>query len=125
MLMLVSPPGVQSGASVVQANSPASSVTISPEKIDFSPQTVQTASQPTVATLTNVGGGNVAVRDISASGIDFIETNDCPATLVSGASCKIAVTFTPAITGPRMGTVIVSVSARGSPLFLNLSGTGT
>ncbi len=103
MLMLVSSSSVQSGTSVVQASRSASSVMISPERIDFSPQTVQTASHPTAATLTNGSSGNVSVRDISASGIDFTETNDCPATLVPGASCRIVVTFTPAITGLAPG----------------------
>jgi hypothetical protein len=99
-------------------------ITISPEKLDFPAQAAQSSSQPLAATLTNVSSGSITIRDISVSGIDFNATNDCPASLAPNASCKIQVTFTPATTGPRLGTVIVSVSDPSSPLFLILSGTG-
>jgi hypothetical protein len=123
MMLFFHVPGTQAVMDVGQVT-PPSPVMIVPEKIDFNSQTVHTSSQPTVATLTNISKATVTVRDISASGIDFTEDNNCPAMLPAGASCKIDVTFTPAITGPRLGTIIISASDRASPLFLVLSGTG-
>lgn len=123
VFLLLNSAGIQ-GADVAQPARPASSIAITPEKIEFSPQAVGMSSQPRIATLTNVSSANVTVRDISPSGIDFTETNDCPANLAPGATCKIEVTFTPAVTGLRLGTIIVSASDPASPSFLVLSGTG-
>jgi len=109
---------------VVRPAGVASSIVMTPQKVEFGPQPVGMSSQPRVATLTNISSANVTVRGISAAGIDFTETNDCPANLAPGATCKIEVTFTPAVTGLRLGTIIVSASDPTSPLFLVLSGTG-
>lgn len=122
--LLISSLAAQAGPDGVRPVRPASSIVIRPAKIEFTPQAVDTSSQPRFATLTNVSNANVTVSDISASGIDFTETNDCPTNLAPGADCKIEVTFTPAVTGPRLGTIIVSGSDPASPLFLVLSGTG-
>jgi hypothetical protein len=60
---------------------------------------------------------------VSASG-DFSAANACGATVVSGASCTIAVTFTPTVAGPRTGTLTVSDNASSSPQSVSLSGVG-
>jgi hypothetical protein len=78
-----------------------------------------------VSTLSNQGKAPVAVTDVTASGIDFSETDGCQGTLSPGASCQISVTFMPAIDGERMGAVIISDSDPGSPHMLVLKGSGT
>ena len=85
---------------------------------------VGTTSLPKIATLTNTSNSALTVRDISASGIDFAETNTCPSTLPAGGSCATEVTFKPAIDDPRMGTIMISTSDPASPQFLVLTGTG-
>ena len=94
-----------------------------PARIDFGSQTAGTRSQPRTATLTNHSSQNVHIRDVAASGIDFTETNTCQGSLVSGARCMIDVTFTPATSGLRLGTVLVTTDSSSS-LFLVLMGTG-
>jgi len=108
---------------VLNANA-SSVVKLTPPQLDFDPQPVGTASPLRTATLTNISNSAVTVRDISASGIDFAETNTCPSSLPSGGNCAIEVIFKPAIDGPRIGTIIISTSDPASPQFLVLTGTG-
>ena len=54
----------------------------------------------------------------------FTETTDCPPTLVAGAVCSIAVTFTPNAATTWFGTLVISDNANGSPQTVPLSGTG-
>jgi hypothetical protein len=115
---------LQARTGVTEPVRQASSLTITPGKLEFRPQAVGTRSQPATATLTNVSSAEVTISDISASGIDFTQANDCPTNLAPGADCKIDITFTPAVTGPRLGTIIVSGSDPTSPRFLVLSGIG-
>jgi HYDIN/CFA65/VesB family protein len=99
-------------------------VELTPAKLDFGSLPVGIDSPLKIATLTNISNTVVSVRDISASGIDFSETNTCPSSLPAGESCAIEVTFKPAIDGPRLGTIIVSTSDPSSPRLLVLTGTG-
>ena len=116
--------GRQERADVVQPTATPPLVKITPQKLDFGIQSVSVTSAALTATLSNSGNAKVLIRDITASGIDFAETNDCQPTLAPGGSCTFQVTFKPAITGPRMGAVIISESDPASPLFLVLMGTG-
>jgi Abnormal spindle-like microcephaly-assoc'd, ASPM-SPD-2-Hydin len=108
---------------VVNTNS-ASVVELTPAKLDFGLLPVGTTSPPKTANLTNTSNSALTVRDISASGIDFSETNTCPLSLPAGGSCVVEVTFKPAIDGPRLGTIIVSTADPASPRLLVLTGTG-
>ena len=96
---------------------------LTPARIDFGSQTAGTKSQPRTAILTNHSNQNVSIRDVAASGIDFTESDTCQGALAAGTHCSIDVTFTPAITGPRLGTVLITTDSP-SPLFLVLMGTG-
>jgi hypothetical protein len=63
------------------------------------------------------------INSILASG-DFAQTNNCPASLNTGANCTINVTFAPSNTGSRSGSLTVNDT---DPAFLqnvSLSGTG-
>lgn len=124
VFLLITSAFVRATTNVVQSQRSASFLAVSPANIDFDSQAVGVRSQPKSATLTNVSPEDVTISDISASGIDFTQTNDCPRNLAPGANCQIEVTFTPAVTGPRMGTIIISGSDPASPRFLVLSGTG-
>lgn len=103
---------------------PASSpLVLTPARIDFGSQAVGTTSQPLGATLTNRSDHNLRIRDISPSGIDFAATDTCQGALAAGSHCTIDITFTPAITGPRLGTVVITTDLPSSD-FLVLMGTG-
>ena len=100
------------------------SVTLSPTSLTFpSVATGGTSSAQTV-TLTNSGSGPLSITSIAASG-DFAESNKCGSSVAGGASCSIAVTFTPTATGTRSGTLSITDGATGSPQTVALSGMGT
>lgn len=97
---------------------------ITPESLDFGAQSVGAVSQPKTATLTNPGTLQLTITDIITSGIDFRQTNTCGQSLPPGASCTIQVTFKPAITGPRMATLLILDSDPASPQSIVLNGIG-
>jgi hypothetical protein len=104
----------------------ASSVTLTPATLSFGTISVGKSSQPQPATLQNTGTSSVTVNSILVSGIDnkdFTQRNNCPGTLVAGASCTINVTFTPIAIGNRNASLSVNTSA-GPTLKVTLSGTG-
>jgi hypothetical protein len=103
--------------------SSAPAVAFLPSSLTFPNQIVNTASAPQNVILTNSGGATLTITSIIASG-NFSETNSCGASLASGASCTIAVTFTPSASGPLAGAVTVTDNAPGSPQTLPLNGTG-
>ena len=101
----------------------AAAATLSPSSLNFGNQTVGTTSGAQSITLSNSGGTAFSLTSIAASG-DFAQTNNCGSTLSAGASCTINVTFTPAVSGTRSGTLTVTDSAPGSPQTASLTGTG-
>jgi len=114
-----------SGQPPADVATPAPSpITVTPATLNFGAQPVGTSSQPRTATLANVGNTSVTILDITASGIDFSENDSCQGSLAPGASCTIDVTFKPAITGPRMGTVVITASESAHAIFLVLTGSG-
>ena len=111
----------------------AASVSLSPQSIDFGRVLVGRDSSQ-LATLTNTGTTPITVGGIVTTGADFTvaasttATNPCPGsggTLASGASCTIAVVFTPSTTSTIRGTLSVPTSATALPLTVALSGVGT
>jgi hypothetical protein len=64
------------------------------------------------------------IISIGRSG-DFYEGNNCPNTLLPGASCMLSVTFTPTSPGARVAAVTIFDNASGTPHKLPLSGTGS
>ena len=101
---------------------PAASAT--PSSLNFAATPVGTTTAPQTVTLQNTGTAPLAIASIVATG-DFAQTTTCPSTLASGDSCTIGVTFTPTGQLLRAGTLTITHDAPGSPLVVNLSGTGT
>jgi hypothetical protein len=97
---------------------------ISPRSIDFGEDAVNSDSGPRSITLTNPTHSAISFTQILTSGIDFAQKNDCAQTLVPGAQCTIQVVFTPAISGPRIGSLSIMGSDSASPHFVALTGTG-
>jgi hypothetical protein len=103
-------------------------VTFYPTSLNFGDQGVGTTSSPQVTTLTNTGAGVLTITSIGIKGTnssDFSQTNNCPASVPSNASCQISVTFTPTHTGTRNAVVGVADNAPGSPQTVPLTGVGT
>jgi len=96
---------------------------ISPASIDFGEDAVHSDSPPQNITLSNPTKSPIALEQIIASGIDFSQKNDCGPSLAPGAQCRIQVSFTPVISGPRTGNLSIAESS-GNSHFVALNGTG-
>ena len=96
--------------------------TAKPAALQFGSVKVGSSSGAQTITLSSTGA--LAIASITASG-DFTQGNNCGSTLSAGGSCSINVTFSPAVTGARSGSVTISDSDQASPQTVALSGTGT
>jgi hypothetical protein len=115
------------GAGVVPTVAPMS---VSPSSLDFGTQNQGTVSTSMTTVLTNNDSAAHKIFSIAVTGTnaaDFIQTNNCPTSpnvLAGGASCTIAVTFTPSDVGTRTAKVVLNDDANNSPQTVYLSGTG-
>jgi len=85
---------------------------LSTPSLIFANQDVGTTSPPTDVSLSNPGTEPLTVSSIVISG-DFAQTNNCGSSVAAGASCNISVTFSPATTGVRYGTLTVTDNNNG------------
>jgi parallel beta-helix repeat protein len=99
------------------------SVSANPSSVSFGNQTVGATSGAQTVTVSNTGTAAATITAVSATG-DFAQTNTCGSSLAAGASCTVSVTFTPAASGSRTGSLSIASNAAGSPATVALSGTG-
>ena len=97
---------------------------LSPTSLAFGSQNVGTRSAAQSVTLANSGSGALTVSGVTVTG-NYVQTNNCPATLAVNASCTIQVTFSPSTTGSLPGQLSISDNPSGSAQSAALSGTGT
>jgi hypothetical protein len=90
----------------------------SPGSLSFSNQMVNSSSAAQSVTLSNTGSATLTINSISVTG-DFSQTNNCGSGLVAGSSCTITLTFTPAATGSRTGSLTLSSNSTVSPVALS------
>ena len=76
-----------------------------------------------MVTITNTGGQALLFPSIAVVG-DFVQTNNCGASLAPQAVCTINILFTPLGQGPRFGELVLTTNAATSPDKIQLSGTG-
>ena len=98
-------------------------VRLQPSGLFFS-QNLGSSSPAQVVQVTNTGDGPLQLTGIRDSG-DFLQSNNCPAVLASGASCLISVTFTPAVHGEESSYILLADNALDSPQRVSLLGFGT
>ena len=103
-------------------------LTFSPPSVTFAARPVNSTSIPTTVNLTNSGTGNapLTLTGISLSGAvngNFSQTNNCPASLATGVSCTISVTFAPTAAGSQAAFIQVVSNAASSPNTVALSGS--
>lgn len=99
------------------------SVVLSPNSLTFPSQALGTTSAAQTVTLTDTGTDALPISLIATTG-DFAQTNTCGTSVAAGASCAISVTFLPTKALARTGTILIAANAPGSPLTVQLSGTG-
>jgi hypothetical protein len=102
---------------------PVPIASLSPASLSFGNQNVGTSSSSMPVTLSNTGNAALKISGITASG-DFSEGNNCGTSLVAGAQCSIAVTFTPSTAGTRTGTLTIQDNASSGTQTVGLSGVG-
>ena len=118
---------LSTAAGVVPTIAPMS---VSPSSLDFGGQSQGSTSAAMTTVLTNNDSAPHTISSLSVTGTeasDFTQTNNCPispATLASGYSCTITVTFTPSDVGTRTAKIVVNDDANNSPQTVYLSGTG-
>jgi hypothetical protein len=94
--------------------------------LDFGNQTVGQASAPLTITLFNdPRHPNAATISFTGNLVrgDYAETDDCGASLASGSSCTLTITFKPKIVGFDPGTITIAYTV-GQTQTIHLRGTG-
>lgn len=98
---------------------------LAPRTLVFPNQAVGVPSPFKAVKVVNVAATAVNFVSVQASGDFSIYGSTCAGGAVGpGASCYIAVQFTPSTTGPRSGYLVVESNGAGSPQYVKLSGTG-
>jgi hypothetical protein len=96
---------------------------VTPTSLSFGNETLGATSTAKTITVSNTGTAALNINNVLASG-DYSQTNNCPASLSTGANCTINVMFAPSSTGSRTGDITVNDT---DPAFLqtvSLSGSG-
>ena len=112
---------LSSGMSVLMQTATA---TLSPTKLTFATQLINTTSAAQKVTLSNKGTAELIISNIAPSG-DFHETNTCGSGIQPGGNCTISVTFTPTASGTRTGSITIKDDANTGTQTISLTGTGT
>jgi len=107
-------------------------VSLSAPSLSFGNQLLDTTSAAQTETVTNSGTANLSISTVTVGGTnasDFAKSADtCTgATVTPNGTCTVSVTFTPAATGARSGTLTFTDNnntVAGSTQTVNLSGTG-
>jgi hypothetical protein len=110
--------GAQTGTLTVNSSGPSITaaltgtgipdLTFSGGPLQFGSHDVGSSTTQTVS-VTNTAPGTVPVPAITTTG-DYATTTTCGASLATGASCGISITFTPTTTGDRPGTMTVGIN---------------
>jgi len=91
-----------------------------PSTLTF-PDTAVGSTSSLNVTVSNPATGQLAISSIAISS-GFTQTNNCPATLASGSSCTITVSFSPSSIGAATGSVTITDSSPTSPQSIALTG---
>jgi hypothetical protein len=100
---------------------------VHPKFAFFRPERVGQQSPSRNLSITNNQASSVSLSTTIGGNdpTDFVENDNCGATLAANASCTIALTFKPAATGERSAVITVSDSPdRTSPYTVGLAGEG-
>jgi len=98
-------------------------VSVTPDKLFFGDQTLNTSSAAKTLTVTNTGNATLEITSITATA-EFSQTNNCGSSLAAKAACKVQVSFTPTVAGSKTGLITLTDNAGDSPETMQLLGTG-
>jgi hypothetical protein len=120
----ISDSATESPQTVSMTGTGSRTATVSPLWYAFPAQAIGSSSSPQSFTLTNNEAEAVSISAISFSNPQFAETDTCGGSLAAGASCAIAVTFSPTNFGAQSATLTINDTAATGPQAVSLSGTG-
>ena len=109
---------------LTQTQAAVAELLISPSRIDFGSQAINSQSTPVTITISNQLSFPVILEEILSSGIDFAAQNNCGKELAPGAECSIKISFKPVIPGDRTGILQITASDSASSHFIPLTGRG-
>jgi hypothetical protein len=96
--------------------------------ISFQTEDIGMTSPPMDVTLTNVNSSSLTIDSIAFTGLDpqdfGIQSNTCGTSVAAGATCTVAVTFTPTAAGERTASLAFTDNAPASPQTVPLEGEG-
>jgi hypothetical protein len=118
------------GTMVLNVNTSASLITLTPSSLTFGDQVQGTTSAVQTVTYENGYPIPVTVKDVTITGADpadfTVIADGCTGNpLAPGTNCSVGVAFTPQTTGTRTANLVFTDTATGSPRVVPLSGTGT
>jgi len=123
--LTVSHSASNSPQSVALSGTGVAQVTLSTSNLNLGTVAVGNISSAKSVTLTNRKNTALIFSGISSSGDFSIATNTCGASLAAGSTCMISITFAPATTGSRAGTLTFNDNATNAPQAVSLTGTGS
>lgn len=101
-------------------------VLLSSVSLNFGSRQVGAQSTPLVETIKNNQSVPLNINVISTGSNDFTQTNTClQQAIAPQGSCSISVTFTPSVSGARIGTLTITDDASNSPQTIALAGSGS
>jgi phospholipase C len=107
---------------VLNVSGIGTNVTQSATKLLFGRLTDGTSATQSV-TITNDRTTTLPVSSVAITG-PFTQTNNCTPSIPAHGSCTINITFSPTVSGNQYGSLTVTDSDPGSPITVDLSGTG-
>lgn len=118
-------PGIFShpeGVFVVPNSKKAAVTSVSSSSLTFPTELVGSPSPIQSTTLSNIGAAPLTLTGVSTSTPDFLATNNCPRTLLTGHSCSGSVYFRPATGGLLKDSLSFAISKRAVKVSLTGSG---
>ncbi|MGA2409842.1 MAG: choice-of-anchor D domain-containing protein, partial [Candidatus Binataceae bacterium] len=101
-------------------------LTAAPKSLAFGKVTVGSSASKTV-TISNKNSVAISINPIAFTGSfpgDYSETDTCGSSIAAAGSCVVTVQFTPAATGSRPATMVISGTIKAQ-LNIKLTGSGT
>jgi hypothetical protein len=104
---------------------------LSSSAVAFGDQRIAVQGSARTVTFSNPGVGPLSIRGVALTGpnaSEFTQSNNCGASLASGATCTITLVFTPAAAGIRNAALTITESSdtamAPAQFSLNLTGIG-
>ena len=111
------------GSQLVNVTGIGSNVTQSATSLLFGRLPDGTISNSQSVTISNFQSTPLTVSNVAITG-PFTQTNNCTPSIPANLTCTITVRFSPTVSGNQFGTLTITESDPGTPITVNLSGTG-